>query len=362
VRHYLLPAWGHSRYVSSAYDLCLAPNKWWDQEPFNYPHALISYVHWRKPFQFPEGAHIFGDSGGFSLRAGSRSRKLDAIDVLHWQATLCTVGCILDLPPRGMDWAQALRVTVAHTVQALPKYRQLRADRSPFRWWGVLHGNNETQVREYHDAITAVYPFSGDGEGWAIRAGPQVNIYSVARSLRVLKQLRITRAHFLAATDQKVIAVMLALGPIAGLELLTYDSTYAMKTGSNRLAFIPREDGLKFRLLKEVDAERKARDFLLHECPCRVCAYMRERSARVWKAQRELTARKFGGWWSGWFQQHNLHIQQKLTAAQADAAQSDPDALLRAMLSEREYAVVMRVFHESGHEPRSAQSERLALV
>src|SRR5262249_611006 len=152
------------------------------------------------------------------------------------------------------------------TRRALPEYQRMRASGSAFRWWGVLHGNKEAEVLQYYEAVGAVYPFTDDGEGWAIRAEPNVNIYSVARSLRILRRLGIKRAHFLAATSQDVIAVLLALGPQAGLDLLTFDSAYAIKTGFNRSAFVPQDDGLTFTLRREQRAEHHARDFVLEKC------------------------------------------------------------------------------------------------
>ncbi len=359
MQQYLLPVWGDSRFVAAAKDAGMAPDSWWDQPPWNYGHALISYVHWKKAFQFPKDAYIFGDSGGFTLRSPSRVEKIDPLDVLQWQASLCTVGCVLDLPPKGIKqrvWAKGLQVTINHTERALPSYRRLRAEGSAFRWWGVLHGNNEAEVRQYHDAISAVYPFTDAGEGWAIRAEPNVNIYAVARSLRILKNLGITRAHFLAATSQNVIAVLLALGPLAGLELLTYDSAYAVKSGFNRHTFIPNADGLTFRVTLETGSDRRDREWCLHECPCAVCAHMRMRSEVYPKGMAEVHAEKFGGWWSTWLQFHDLHIQEQLTAVQARAALDDPDRLLRTMLTPNEYSLVMRIFEEDGHEPNAIPS------
>lgn len=365
MRQYLLPVWGYSRFVSAARDFGLPQDEdgaitgWWDQPPFSYSHLLISYVHWKKPFKFPEGAYVFGDSGGFSLRSETRAHTIDPLDVLTWQAGLCTVGCVLDLPPRAKQriWHHGMKVTVEHTKRALPEYKRIRATGSKFRWWGVLHGNNEAEVREYHENLAAVYPFTDDGEGWAIRAEPNVNIYSVARSLRILRHLGIKKAHFLAATSQDVIAVLLALGPQAGLEVLTYDSAYATKSGFNRHIFRPREDGITFAIMTEEGEDRTGRDWLMHQCPCDVCAYMRIRSQqvddpRIAKAQPQLLAPEFGGWWSTWLQFHDLHIQQKLTAAQAVEAEKHPDSFLRMMLSAKEYTQVMRIYEEDGHEPK----------
>jgi hypothetical protein len=227
----------------------------------------------------------------------------------------------------------------------------MRAAGSAFRWWGVLHGNNEEEVREYHRALSNIYPFTDEGEGWAIRPEPQVNIYAVARSLRILKHLGITKAHFLAATSQDVIATLLSLGPQAGLEVMTYDSAYAVKSGFNRHTFQPTEDGLTFRILTEEGEQTFGRDWLMYHCPCSVCAHMRVRSQEIPKARAQLQDKKFAGWWSTWLQFHDLHIQQQLTLAQAAAAEKDPTALMKLVLGEASYAKVMRIYEEDGHEP-----------
>lgn len=349
MKQYLLPVWGDSRSVSSAKDLGWQPTDWYDKEPFNYGHALISPVHWKRAFTFPESCHVFGDSGGFTLRQGG-TVKIDPIDVLNWQASMCTVGCILDLPPGFVgkrDWEKGLKVTVGHTQRALPRYQQILRTGSKFRWWGVLHGHNQEEVQEYFDRVSAVYPFTGDGEGWAIRAEPTVSIYSVARSLRILKKLGIKRAHFLAATSQKVIAVLLALAPQAGIEFLTYDSSYAVKGGINRHTFVPSGDAT-FSVLSEEKDERFGRDYMLRTCPCPVCAYMRERSKVSPKAEvQNYKTGAWGGWWSTWAQLHNLHIQVEMTKAQAE---QDADKFLRHILPAKVHSEVLRIFEADGFE------------
>lgn len=392
MKQYLLPVWGHSRFAAAARDFGLPEGAWWDVPPMNYGHVLISYVHWKAPYKFPENSYVFGDSGGFSLRSETMADKLklDPVAVLRWQESLCTVGCVLDLPPTGARriWHKGLEKTIKHTQRALPVYEQLRAGGSKFRWWGVLHGNNESEVREYYETLSSVYPFADEGEGWAIRAEPHVNIYSVARSLRILKNLGIKKAHFLAATSQDVIAVLLALGPQAGLEVLTYDSAYAVKSGFNRHVFKPvttgpakgisfsilteegdgqekqrdlgvtavlsqeeREDFEKERPQKKDLSFRTGRDYLLNECECAVCAHMRVRSEETEKGRQQVKLDTFAGWWSTWLQFHDLHIQQKMTAAQAEVAEYDPNGLLQALLSKEDYSTVHRIFEEDGHEP-----------
>jgi hypothetical protein len=94
MKQYLLPVWGHSRFAAAARDFGLKDGEWWDQPPMSYGHTLISYVHWKRPFNFPKGSYIFGDSGGFSLRSETMAHKLkiDPVDVLRWQESMCTVG------------------------------------------------------------------------------------------------------------------------------------------------------------------------------------------------------------------------------------------------------------------------------
>lgn len=369
MEQHLLPVWGDSRFVGAARDVGLKPGEWWDKPPMEYGHCLISYVHWKKPFTFPKDAHIFGDSGGFTLRNGGKPIRIDPLDVLRWQESMCTVGCVLDKPPGfgttitvGKNagtytfprmWEQGLQVTLDHMKRALPEYLAMRERGSKFRWWGVLHGNNEREVMEYHAALSRIYPFTDEGEGWAIRPEPMVDIYSVARSLRILQHLDIKRVHFLAATSQNVIAVLLTLGVMAGLKFMTYDSAYAIKSGFNRHIFKPSEDGLTFAIDTETGLERHGRDFMMHECPCAVCIHMRVRSLEVPKAVNELHQPKFAGWWSLWFQMHDLYIQERATNAQAELAHKSPESLLRRLLDPKEYSMVMRIFEEDGHEARS---------
>lgn len=350
MRQYLLPVWGWSRYATARKDAALRLGAWWSDEPFDYPHALISYVHWKQRFEFPEDAYIFGDSGGFSL-GSKRATKLDPVDVLHWQAHLCTVGCVLDLPPSRTEWQLPLEVTADHTRRALPWYEKLRAGGTPFRWWGVLHGDHEYDVREYFHAISDIYPFTDSGEGWAVKAEPEVNPFSVARSLRILRTLNISRAHFLKATSQSVIATLLALGVEAGLDLLTYDSAYALKSGLNRAVFVPTENGLTYRILREREEGSDARDYLRDRCSCRVCEFMRSRSDELTAGRYENRAGVFGGWFSSWSAFHNAEIQRARTAALAAAAERDPAYLLREVLGAKACATVRAVFEREGHEP-----------
>jgi hypothetical protein len=147
-----------------------------------YPRILISYFHWnRTKFVFPEEGYVFGDSGGFSIM--SLGANVDPRDVLAWQARSTNAGLILDVPPFADDktgtevgWSAGLARTVEHVRRALPIYETLRAAGNPFRWWGVIQGRSWEEMREWHQAISAVYPFTDDGEGWAFKAHPVNNI------------------------------------------------------------------------------------------------------------------------------------------------------------------------------------------
>lgn len=351
MQHYFLPVQSQSRNSSLRSMLGL---KWYGDYPISYPHALFSYVHVRKPEPHPEGAYIFGDSGGFSLHSVRTTTKIDPIDVLRWQESMCTVGCILDWPPKIAPrriWDDPMRVTVAHTQRALPTHEVLRKSGTKFRWWGVLHGSNEEEVKQYYRAISNVYPFTDEGEGWAIRAEPRVIPTTVARSLRLLKDFAIKRAHFLAATGQAVIATLLVLGPRAGLDVVTYDSAYAVKQGMSRHVFYPNDDGLTFRPLWEgTGTSRVHRKYLLEQCHCRVCDFMRGLVDDGHpQAEKELLSDKFGGWYGTWFILHNMHMQLELHDRQVEFARRDPDGLLRQMLG-KQYHSVLRIFDAPGNE------------
>lgn len=351
---YFLPVWGSSRHLSMLKDVDIV--HWWNEPPLHHGHGLISPVHWKRAYTFPAGCWIFGDSGGFTLRSPKINLQIDPVVILQWQASLCSVGCILDVPPLGLqksqrDWFDRLDKSVAHSMRALPEYLKLRERGSAFRWWGVLHGNNAAEQDAYYRAVCDIYSFADAGEGWAVRAEPIVNTESVADTLRVLKGLGITRAHFLAATGQEVVAVLYALGPEAGLELVTYDSAYATKGGYNRLVLVPDpEDPIKWTTRRERGAEDFVRRYVYEECCCAACAWMRKRTEEEPRGQEAIRAWVFGGWWSTWCQLHNLCIQCECLNRQWWVAQKEGRAFLPRVLG-RDAHRICRIF--DGQEPRS---------
>lgn len=347
-----LPVWGYSRHIAMLRDVGV--DNWWGEPPLCYPHGLISYVHWKKAYEFPEGAYIFGDSGGFTLRSPSialtgKGKALDPVALLDWQISLCTTGAILDLPPRNFItgrgsrlWDKALTITKRHVERALPTYlERCREGTCKFRWWGVAHGNTEDELVAWYRAVADVYPFADEGEGWAVRAEPNVNIYTVARTLRTLQRLKVKRAHLLAATAQEVTALLFVLGPEAGLDLVTYDSAYAIKDGFNRQGFRPASDGLSWSTMREIGDEDTVRRYVIDECECAACVWMRRRSEEFERGREGIRAKVFGGWMSTWLQMHNLNIQRLTLENQAREASHD---LLRELLGHKNYYKVLRVF------------------
>jgi hypothetical protein len=357
VKQIFLPVWVYGRHIAAMNDVGI--ENWWDEPPLHYPHALISYVHWGKPYVFPEGAYIFGDSGGFTLRSPSRAMRsnkaIDPVAVLKWQISLCRGGAILDLPPiqqergrRWREWGKALEVTKKHTQRALPTYIEARKAGSKFRWWAVGHGNSEEEFEAWYREISNIYPFEDEGEGWAVKAEPNPDAYTVARTLHTLQRLGVTRTHFLAATGQDVTAVLFTLGPEAGLEFVTYDSAYAIKDGFNRGAFRPAADGLSWSTMQEIGDENHVRKYVIEECECEACVYMRARSEVYDKGRKGIRAEEFGGWMSTWLQLHNLCIQKVTLENQAAEASHD---FLREILGPRNYARVLRVFSDGDRMP-----------
>src|SRR5690242_2465817 len=378
MRQYFLPVWGRSRFEAAKKDVGI--KHWWDEPPLHYGHSLFSYVHWgklpprqrtmRESWAPPKECYIFGDSGGFTLRGGLSVKriqtksnyaprtidqyKLDPVSVLKWQISICTVGCVLDLPPKGAKrrlWEKGLDVTAANTARAVATYEKYRAKGSKFRWWGVIHGNNPQEQEEYYRRIADVYPFTDQGEGWTIRAEPQVDTNTVASTLRLVKRLGIKRLHLLAATGQEVAAVIFALGPESGLEVVSYDSAYAIKAGFNRQIFVRTEPGAyKWEILKEEGKEKHVREYLTETCECEACLWMRVRSQETKKGvMATVKGKDFGGWWSTWCQLHNLYIQQHLLEEQYQASQADPEKFLEVMLGHSTASIVQRIY--AGQQP-----------
>jgi len=339
-----------------------------------YPHALVSYYSFRRiALQFPKDAFILGDSGGFSaMRYGMGG--LDPTQVLRWQNRLCTVGVLIDMPPcdiRGVPrgWAKALNTTTDSTRRALPLYETFRTkNQNSFRWWGVVHGWTDIQRDIWWNQISAVYPFTDQGEGWAIRARPTAHDpVDIARCIRWLGTKGITCAHFFAALGFQQAATVLVLGQEAGLHTATIDSAGMTSAyARNRGIMVPSVDGLKYTTLKEsvdnptnVDLDhrtyREARDYLFEQCQCFSCKSLRT-DAKDPKHRLHLGAdskrwvTKAGSYWTFRFEFHNILILRDIIEKQQHEARTNPDAFLREILgSKLKYRRVLRAFH--GQEP-----------
>ncbi len=258
-----------------------------------YPNILISFYHWRSSrFDFDDDVYIFGDSGGYSV--ATLGAEIDPIEVMWWQIKNCTAGCLLDVPPfvsvgaavlggnASSNWKEALRVTIENTKRALPVYLDALDRGESFRWWGVVHGETDSQLEEWYARISEIYPFDHPGEGWALKPHPANNPISVARLIRFAAATGIKRAHFLQMTGLSALTTLFALGPRSGLEYASFDSAAASFSGINRTVFVPSANGLFIKPITEKfrEGETFAQE-ILRECPCRSCQWLREELENV---------------------------------------------------------------------------------
>ena len=236
-----------------------------------YPHVLTSYPFWRgQQFAWDEDQFIFGDSGGFSQF--SRGIRLNPVHVIRWQLRHCAVGVLLDTPVGPPQFRRPFRDclarSVADTQAALPTYLRALDAGTSFRWWGIAHGRTMFERAEWFDAIRRVYAFDRQGEGWAVKPDDQPE--AVAEALEFLQECGIRRAHFFARTGQLIMETLIALGPAAGLELLTVDSSTPITSANKGNLFISKPGGWGF--LRGEDARRTH----MLACPCVSCDYLRQ--------------------------------------------------------------------------------------
>jgi hypothetical protein len=329
--------------------------------PNFYPHILITYYHFRDIAikLAPEG-YVLGDSGGFSIRtfgmyrgAGPprHQRRVDPVDVVQWQANMCNVGLVLDMPPVDSNyrptitaWKKGLALTVKNTARALPAYERIRANgQNPFRWWGLIHGWTDAQRDTWRKAIADVYPFNDAGEGWSIRARPTAHDpVSIAWAMRYLAKNKIKRAHFLAAAGLPAVGAILALGPEAGLEFATCDSLSAVEFAKNRKIILPSKEDLKTNVIIEREVSSTvARDYLMESCPCFSCIGLRKDVAAG------IAPEEYDGYWLHRFLLHNqLYFITQVRLIE-ERMKADKDATLRALMGATKHSEMLRAF--SGH-------------
>lgn len=315
-----------------------------------YPNTLMSYYHWRasRMPDFATGGFRLGDSGGYSI--ATLGAIIDPRDVILWQLKNCDVGVILDNPPlsiAGFDregesaasnWEASLRLTALNTERMLPIYLRALEQGSPFRLWGVVHGEDLDQLEQWHEKICEVYPFTEPGEGWAVKPFPSGHPPGVARCLRFLKSRSIRRAHFFQTAGIKAVATLFCLGPKAGLEFLSYDATTPITQGNNRSLVIPKADSLGWKSVIERSrdfGETPARDYMRHECRCASCRWLRKDLEECPDIDDEYFKYRMVF--------HNVLATVKVFDALWKASQQDPGALLREKLG-KDYKATIRAF------------------
>jgi hypothetical protein len=327
---------------------------WWDKEPIGYPHALMSYVSSKDLRDLPKESYLFGDSGGYTLITRPET-TIDPIRVLRWQMATCSVGAILDWPPRMMTirrFDEYLERTLINVKRALPVYLRALDRGSKFRWWAVVHGNDYEEMARWHAAVSEVYPFTADGEGWCIKtgyggAGTRHIAIAMAEATRALVQLGgVRRAHYLACTDQRGVPVVEYFARKAGFEFISYDSASVAIGTANRHVFIRTDEylhrGKIFHDNVERARERHLRDFLLTECACKGCAHMR--SVIDLDAPEVHDIKYQGRPWQYWFYLHNTVTHTGAMLELQQAAAVDAEALFRKMMPEDEVETAIRVF------------------
>lgn len=336
---------------------------WWDEELKGtygyYPHTLLTYYYFRNSsLQFRPDAFVFGDSGGFSIRkygmvravGAKHQKRIDPVDVIQWQARNCNVGAIIDRPPLSPEgnltkrhWDEGLAITLKNVERALPRYRLLREKGTKFRWWGVGQGWNDEQLDIWCDAVAKIYPFTDEGEGWAVRAQPvSYDPVGLAHRIRWLKHRGIVRAHFLAAAGGPAVATIIAMGEEAGLTLATCDSTSGAIHATNRALLVSARDGMGYREIEEKRDQRQGRDYLLTQCDCISCEQLRE-DREKWP---EVVNAGYNEYWTHRFMFHNMVRMFTMFALIKKELGVNRDATLRALLDEN-YGPMLRAFDGS---------------
>lgn len=316
--------------------------------PGYYPHLLVSYFHWRglrhRPFP-PEGFR-FGDSGGYTIMTGDA--VIDPREVLNWQIRTCTVGAILDFPPIDKNGAkifeEGLERTCRNVLVVRGKYQEhLKAD-GKFRWWGVCHGWSNEDLERWYRTVTEIYPFTLEGEGWAFKPRPNITSRTTARVLHFIGQHpEIKRAHLLMTTGVDAVATLLCLGPEAGLEFASYDSSTATLMATNRSIIEPTSDGLSWDAEREIKTQKHIRSRLQKHCQCFSCEQLRgdiERYPDLLPNNEEWT-----GYWVYRFAYHNLLSMVRVFGNLRDLAKHEtPERALEMILGKKDAGSTFRAF------------------
>lgn len=272
----------------------LSPLHWLDPRARDagayHPQVLCSAYLWRDAAGVPanDGGLVFGDSGGYQL--ASVGADLNPRRVLVWQLRHAHRGPVLDVPPvEGKTvlpkdpearFGYCLRVTEANLQAALPLYMQARAAGTRFRWWGVVHGSTWRELTEWHARLARIYPFAREGEGWCFSPDPQPT--AVARVVAFARAEGIRRVHVFVPGGPAAVGTLLTLAAEAGIESLSWDNSSPITAGfTYRTLYRRKASGLGWRTVGERfrdtnGRDRRARDFMLAECPCPSCRWFAE--------------------------------------------------------------------------------------
>ena len=341
-----------------------------EDSPGYFPHALISYYHWRSSRRELDRnkIQIFGDSGGYSIATlGAEETRIDPTSVIYWQIKYCSVGVILDVPPfinvgssvlsgsAVSNWEKALDTTVENTRRALPIYLRARREGTPFRWWGVVHGETAEQRDEWYSRVADIYPFDDEGEGWGVKVHPANSTTHLAALLRWCKRRGITRTHWLQMTGVPAVMTLFLLGPIAGLKYASYDSAASSFAGINRAVYKMNPDGISFTSVVEKTklGETQGQEILL-DCPCQSCEWLREdlpqrkkllKAERDWKRKLKKPGEpELMEYWKYRMIFHNTLIAARIYENLDKRCAEEGFALAKEFLGYARFAKTMRAF------------------
>lgn len=322
-----------------------------DDFAFRRPQALFSYALWsmgprlkRLPAEVlaPDDRFIFGDSGGFSIV--SQGVNLDPVSVIRWQRQNTDVGVILDVPPYRISgksykgaadiWKDSIERTTNNVQKALRHYHP---EDEPFRWWGVIQGESYDRMLSWHDQVAEIYPFTGEGEGWAIKPTPDNDFNSMARAVKFIHEHDVDRAHLLMTTGVRTVAVLIGLLYLKGpIELLTYDSASAGIFAGNRHAWKVSDDGLT--LQEWFPRVYTPEIYLTMPCECVACAR--------YKALDQPT--EVAVFNNALFLHNNIMLFEFFDRI-SEEAEEDAEGLLRKYLGDR-YGQVIRTYEYGDRE------------
>jgi len=233
-----------SRLVNPDWDKCMHWNK--PAEYFYYPKFLATpfVTGWKKKradFETEENKdelYICADSGGFQI--ATQDEKVNAMDVLEWQQGIADVGLTLDYPVHAYEsnvkeykaytrdfFLQCMKASNENAWSMLEhneenRYRYPGAKKK-MEVWGVLHGVNITELREWYEHLTKEHEFPG----YSIPATDAVNTHKGL--LGWFEQLPMALEidapiHWLGRSEPLIVIVLAKLSEVRGYDY-TYDTS-----------------------------------------------------------------------------------------------------------------------------------------